>query len=239
MLTVQLEALDQLLRSRAIPPGIERRLEIDQLADGERRVEMRLLRDIADAAEDLCMLIWHREPEDGDAPTERSQQAKNESNRGRLARAVGAEKSVDRPGWDVEIEFLDREILPGAIMQALEMDDVAHVVFAPSSVSRARCNSASETPERRASARSLRTSATACCERSRALRPGASSRTNVPAPWRISTNPCASRSRYACVMVAGLTRNSAASCRTDGSGAALPSVPVAIARRTRSAIWTY
>src|SRR6266550_3539710 len=155
MLTVQLEALDQLLRSRAIPPGIERRLEIDQLADGERRVEMRLLRDIAD----------------------------------------GAEKSVDRPGWDVEIEFLDREILPGAIMQALEMDGVAHVVFAPSSVSRARCNSASETPERRASARSLRTSATACCERSRALRPGASSRTNVPAPWRISTNPCASRSR--------------------------------------------
>src|SRR5947208_16682776 len=39
--------------------------------------------------------------------------------------------------------------------------------------------------------------------------------------------------------VAGLIRSSAASCRTDGSGAALPSVPVAIASRTRSAIWTY
>src|SRR5258705_26525 len=86
----------------------------------------------------------------------------------------------------VELETLDQILRPRAIPPRiegrLEMDRVAHVVFAPSSVSRARCNSASETPERRASASSLRTSATACCERSRALRPGASSRTNVPAP---------------------------------------------------------
>src|SRR5207253_3919033 len=195
MLAVELEALDQLLRPRAIPPWIEGGLEIDQLANRQRRVEMRLLRDVPDLAEDAGVLLWHRKAEHRDAAAQRTEQAKDQSNRGGLARAIRAEKSVDRPGRDVEIEFFDLEILPGAIMQTVDVDGVVHVVFAPSSVSRARCSSASETPERRASASSLRTRATACCERSRALRPGASSRTNVPAPWRISTNPCASRFR--------------------------------------------
>src|SRR5437879_5938492 len=52
MLAVELEALDQLLRPRAIPPWIEGGLEIDQLANRQRRVEMRLLRDVPDLAED-------------------------------------------------------------------------------------------------------------------------------------------------------------------------------------------
>src|SRR5258705_9021460 len=85
MLAVELETLDQILRPRAIPPRIEGRLEIDQLANRERRVEMRLLGHVTDAAEDVRVLIWHREPEDRDASADRSQQAQDEANRGGLA----------------------------------------------------------------------------------------------------------------------------------------------------------
>src|SRR2546422_1715957 len=235
---IELEALDQLLRPRPIPLRVEGRLEIDQLTHRHGRVEMRLLRDIADVAENASVLRRHRTPEDGDAATHRLEQAEDESNRGRFPGTVRPKEAVDRPRRYAKIERGDLERLADAVAQMFGFDGIGHGVFTPSSASRARCNSASETPERRASARSLRTSAAACCERSRALRPGASSRTNVPAPCRISTNPCASRSRYACVMVAGLTRSSADNCRTDGRGAALPKVPVAIARRTRSAICT-
>jgi hypothetical protein len=66
MLAVELELLDQLLCPFAIPPRVERRLEIDQLAHGERRVEMRLLRHVANSPENLSVLVGHWKPEDGD-----------------------------------------------------------------------------------------------------------------------------------------------------------------------------
>src|SRR6266545_334053 len=183
---------------------------------------MRLFRHIADAGEHAGMLLRHGITEDGDPAAQRPQQAEDESNRGSLAGAVRAQETVDRPRRHMKIEIFDLEDFSRSIMQALNVNGVTHVVFTPNSVSSARCSSWSDTPERRASARSFRTSTAACCERSRARRPGASSRTNVPAPWRISTNPWASRSRYAWVTVAGLTRKSAESWRTDGSDAAVP-----------------
>src|SRR5438552_11764643 len=204
---IELEALDQFGRARAIPPGIERRLKVDQLTHRHGRVEMRLLRDVADLAENASVLRRHRTPEDGDAATHRLEQAEDKSNRGCLTGTVRPKEAVDRSAGHVEIERRDFERLADAVMQPFDFNGIGHGFFTPSSASRARCNSVSETPERRASATSLRTSALACWERSRARRPGASSRTNVPAPWRISTNPCASRSRSAWIIVAGLTRS--------------------------------
>src|SRR6266849_9960426 len=104
------------------------------------------------------------------------------TDRGGLARTIGTEKTVDRSGRHVKRQVLDRECLPGAVVQPFDLDRVRHEVLTPISVSIACCSSTSETPARRASATSRRTSLTACFDRSFERRPGASSRTNVPAP---------------------------------------------------------
>src|SRR5437762_11765790 len=192
---IELELLYELAGAGPVPAGIERGLKGDQLAHGHGRVEMRLFGDVTDTTEDARVLLRHRVPEHCDAAAQWLEQAEDEPNRGRLAGPVGPEKAINRSAGHVQIERGDLEPFAGPVMQPFDFDGIGHGVFTPNSASRARCSSASATPARRASASSLRTSALACWERSRARRPGASSRTNVPAPWRISTKPCASRSR--------------------------------------------
>ena len=70
MPAVELEALEELLRPCAIPPRIKSGLKINQLANGERRVEMRLLRHIPDPNEHAGVLLGHRKSQDCDAAAE-------------------------------------------------------------------------------------------------------------------------------------------------------------------------
>ena len=181
-LLVELELAEQLLCPRSIPGGIESGLEVHGLADGEGRIEMRLLGHIAHPGEHARGVVGHALAENRDLASLRTQQPQHQSDRRRLAGAVGTEEPVDRPGRDMQVEVPDLEPFPWAIAQVLELDRVRHGVFTPISSSIAACSSASDTPMRRASASSLWTRAVAWRARSRARRAGASSRTNVPAP---------------------------------------------------------
>src|SRR5437879_13779848 len=94
--------------------------------------------------------LGYRTPQDGDAVAHRLEQAKDESNRGGLTGTVRPKEAVDRSRRYAKIERGDLERLPDAVTQLFGFDGIGHGVFTPNSASRARCNSASETPERRA-----------------------------------------------------------------------------------------
>ena len=107
---------------------------------------MWLLRHISDALENAGMIFGHPIAQYCDASAESAQQSEDETDRGGLARTVGTEKTVDRSGRHVKSQVLDRERLPGAVVQAFDLNRVCHDVLISIFVSIVCCSSGSETP---------------------------------------------------------------------------------------------
>src|SRR5438552_110133 len=140
----------QPLRPRPVPRRVERRVKRERLANGQHRIEVRLLGHESYARQDGGYVAGDRAAQQLDAAGERSQQPEHEPDRRGLTAAIWAEKAVNGPLRDVQVQILDLEGPAGAIAQSLDLDGVGHGAPTPISSATAACSSCRDTPRRAA-----------------------------------------------------------------------------------------
>ena len=90
-------------------------------------MERRALDQGADSREDVGTVRRHRVTEQLDAAGRGPDQTEQHANRRRLPRAIGAEKTVDRPCGDDQIEAVDSDLMSEAFGEARGGDgDLRH-----------------------------------------------------------------------------------------------------------------
>src|SRR5262249_51483710 len=97
--------------------------EIEVLLHGEVFVEAELLRHVADLAADQRRLLDDVEAEAGAAAGIGDEQAAQHPDGRGLAAAIGAEKSADLSGRDLEVEPVDHGGGAEAFAQRMDVDD--------------------------------------------------------------------------------------------------------------------
>ena len=84
--------------------------DLEILARGEMAVERRALDRRPDAPQDLDAVLAERPAEHVDRAFLLAQESEDQAQRRGLARAVGAEEAVDRPGRDFEIDLVENGV---------------------------------------------------------------------------------------------------------------------------------
>ena len=140
----QRDALEHRRDARARLAAVVRGPHVEVAAAAQVRVEARLLDDAADARERLADVLRHLAAAQVDAAAARLREAEHHADQRRLAAAVRPEPGEAAPARHVDRDVVDRELLPEALRDVLELDDrVAHrpPPSRPAPVASSRCAS--------------------------------------------------------------------------------------------------
>ena len=118
------DSSNTVVRSRICVVGesVDSAVEPDVLAHGEIGVEREALAHVADVAPDLVALGADVESRDVRRALARREKSDEHLDRGRLARAVGAQEAEDFAGPDVEGDVIDRDERSEAAREILGVD---------------------------------------------------------------------------------------------------------------------
>jgi len=100
--------------------------DLEVLAAGEVRMELRFLDDRADAGQGLSPLRGLRQPEQAEVAGRGARETEQGANERRLARSVRSEETECRPGRHGQVDVVDRGSLAESLRQPLRLDDRIH-----------------------------------------------------------------------------------------------------------------
>src|SRR5690606_20586868 len=121
------EPPDPLAREGVVPPRVEPGAELQMIADAERGVRRRVLRDVPDLGELLGAA--RRDPaQHPDAPGRRPDLPHGQVQQRRLPGAVRPDEADDAAFGDVQRAVGQRPALPVPLAQALGLQDGAHAM---------------------------------------------------------------------------------------------------------------
>ena len=118
LVRIEVEAGDQLVTVGLVDLAVDPPEEVQRLGTGQGRPQVGLPGHVGEAPVRLHRAGLAVEAEDLAAPRRRPREAQHETDRRRLAGAVGAEVADHLPGRDLEVEMIERHHLAEALRQA-------------------------------------------------------------------------------------------------------------------------
>lgn len=126
LLRVEVEALDQVRAAAFVEPAAQAAEQVDHLAAGQVGPEVDVPGHVGEAAVECRRVAPGVAAEQADVPGVGPQEAEQDADGGRLARAVRAQEAVHLTGGDLQVEAVEGPRRAERLPQARDGDGVVH-----------------------------------------------------------------------------------------------------------------